>query len=200
MSTPRRRQGDCRQAPPEGAPSPVRPAAAGAWRRRHWPLAMWSLAMGAGGLAASASATAAPAALGDLVTLPDLPLLDGRTLTAAELRDTAVVLVFFTTTCTFCRRHNARLEQLAQATRGQPLRVIGVAGDGDAARVRDYVRQQGWRFAVTLGAEPLRASLSARRVVPLTCVLDRAARLREVIPGEMSEPDVMGLARWARVV
>lgn len=198
MSTPCRPEGDCRQAPPEGAAaSRAQPAAAGGWRRRHWPLGMWSLAMGAGGLTASASA--APAALGDLVTLPDLLLLDGRTLTAAELRDTAVVLVFFTTTCTFCRRHNARLEQLAQATRGQPLRVIGVAGDGDAARVRDYVRQQAWRFAVTLGAEPLRASFTARRVVPLTCVLDRAARLREVIPGEMSEPDVMGLARWARV-
>ena len=97
------------------------------------------------------------------------------------------------------RRHNARLDKLSQATRGQPLRVIGVAGDGDAAHVRDYVRQQGWRFAVTRDAEPLRASLTARRVVPLTCVLDRAARLRELIPGEMSEPDVMGLSRWARV-
>jgi thiol-disulfide isomerase/thioredoxin len=198
MSTPCRHLGDCGSALPDAAAaSTVQPAAAGAWRRRHWPMALWSLAAVAVGM--PATATAAPAALGDLVTLPDLPLLDGGTLTAGALRDTAVVLVFFTTTCTFCRRHNARLEQLAQATRGQPLRVIGVAGDGDAARVRDYVRQQGWRFAVTLGAEPLRASLTARRVVPLTCVLDRAARLREVIPGEMSEPDVLGLARWARV-
>jgi hypothetical protein len=163
MSTPRRRQGDCGSALPDAAAArTVQPAAAGAWRRRHWPMALWSLATVAVGVPATATATA-------------------------------------TATCTFCRRHNAWLEQLAQATRGQPLRVIGVAGDGDAARVRDYLRQQGWRFAVTLGAEPLRASLTARGVVPLTCVLDRAARLREVIPGEMSEPDVLGLARWARV-
>jgi peroxiredoxin len=137
--------------------------------------------------------------MGDAVTLPSLPLLDGSTLAAGDLRDTAIVLVFFTTTCPYCRRHNARLDQLAQATRGQPLRVIGVAGDGDAEHVRNYLRQQGWRFAVTLGAEPLRGALTARRVVPLTCVLDRAGRLREVIPGEMSESDVLGLARWARV-
>jgi len=35
-------------------------------------------------------------------------------------------------------------------------------------------------------------------VTPLTCVLDRQGRLREVIPGEMFADDVMGLARWAR--
>jgi hypothetical protein len=32
----------------------------------------------------------------------------------------------------------------------------------------------------------------------MTCVLDRGGRLREVIPGEMAEADVLDLARWAR--
>ena len=117
-----------------------------------------------------------------------------------KLAITAVVLVFFTTTCTYCRRHNARLDQLVQATRDQPLRVIGVAGDTDTAAVRDYVRQQAYRFAVTVDADHLRALLTQRRVVPLTCVIDRAGRLREVIPGEMAEADLLGLAKWARPV
>jgi hypothetical protein len=36
-----------------------------------------------------------------------------------------------------------------------------------------------------------------RRVIPMTCVLDRSGTLRELIPGEMTESDVLGLARWA---
>jgi hypothetical protein len=32
----------------------------------------------------------------------------------------------------------------------------------------------------------------------MTCVIDRQGVLREVIPGEMAEDDVMGLAKWAR--
>jgi peroxiredoxin len=172
------------------------PTAAPGWRRRDWPVALWSLAAGAAVLPAIVAA--APAAAGDRVTLPNLLLLDGSTLAAADLHDTAVVLVFFTTTCTYCRRHNARLDALVQAAQGQALRVIGVAGDGDPAAVRAYVREQAYRFAVTLDADHLRSMLSHRRVVPLTCVLDRAGRLREVIPGEMAEADVLGLAKWAR--
>jgi hypothetical protein len=77
------------------------------------------------------------------------------------------------------------------------LRVIGAAGDGQAEVVRGYLRQQGYGFGVTLDDGTLRARFTLRRVNPLTCVLDRAGRLRELIPGEMSESDVLSLARWA---
>ena len=164
--------------------------AAPLWRRREWPLALCALVHGA--------AAAAPAALGDKPVLPRVALLDGATLDLAGLHDTALVLVFFDTSCTYCRRHNARLEQLVRATRGQPLQVLGVAGDRDPAVVRDYLRRQGWSFAVTLDADRLRPLLTTRRMVPMTCVLDRGGRLREVIPGEMAEADVLDLARWAR--
>lgn len=160
------------------------------WRRRHWPLALWALA---GGVAA-----AAPVLQGSVVALPRLALLDGSVLDPADLRDTALVLVFFDTGCAYCRRHNARMEQLARATRGLPLRVLGAAGDRDADTVRGYLRQQGLGFGVTLDDGRLRALLTPRRVVPMTAVLDRAGRLRELIPGEMAEDDVLGLARWAR--
>ncbi len=181
------------------APAPV--SAGGHRRQALRSLAAAAMAgWGAGMAALPGPAQAAPATLGDRVPWPRVALLDGGTLTAADLHDTAVVLVFFTTTCPYCRRHNARLDSLVQATGGQPLRVIGVAGDADAAAVRDHVRQQGYRFAVTLDAHRLRPLLSQRRVVPLTCVIDRAGRLAEVIAGEMAEADVLGLARWARAV
>jgi hypothetical protein len=41
--------------------------------------------------------------------------------------------------------------------------------------------------------EPLQQALAARKVIPLTVTVDRQGRLRQVIPGEMFEEDVMAL-------
>ncbi|MEY8689024.1 MAG: redoxin domain-containing protein [Leptothrix sp. (in: b-proteobacteria)] len=144
------------------------------------------------------AAHAAPAALGEVVRWPTVSLLDGRRLSAAALRDVVTVVVFFSTTCTYCGRHNQHVEKLVRASAGQPLQVIGAALDRDEALVRDYLRQHAYSFPVTLDHQPLRDALSARRMIPLTCVIDRAGQLREVIPGEMFEADVLELVRWAR--
>jgi hypothetical protein len=39
---------------------------------------------------------------------------------------------------------------------------------------------------------------AGRRVIPLTITVDRQGRLREIIPGEMAEADVLALATLAR--
>lgn len=135
---------------------------------------------------------------GTPLAMPAWRLLDGPVWSPAELRDTALVLVYFSTTCGYCRRHNQRLDGLVRATQGQALRVLGVAEGTDAERVRQHWREQGHVFPVTLSDDGLRARLTPRRVIPLTIVLDRAGRMRELIPGEMAEADVLGLARWAR--
>ena len=57
--------------------------------------------------------------------------------------------------------------------------------------------RHGYGFAVTLQSRELHARVSERRVVPLTVTLDRGGRLREVIPGQRAEDDVMGLLRLA---
>lgn len=142
---------------------------------------------------------AAPRPPGPVQALPAaFTLVEGPPLSAADLRGQALVLVYFATDCGYCRRHNRHMQLLSDATRGQPLRVLGVATDRDAAVVRRYLAEQGHRFPVTLDDGGLRAGLTSRRVIPYTVVLDRQGRLREQIPGEMSQADVMDLAHWAR--
>lgn len=150
-------------------------------------------------LGAQQVARATPAARGEPVAWPAaLTLLDGSRLQPGAWRGQAVVVVFFSTTCAYCARHNPRIEKLRQAAQGLPLTVIGVAHDRSAAPVRDYLQRHGLGFAATLDEQPLHAALSERRVMPLTCVVDRGGVLREVIPGEMAEDDVLGLIKWAR--
>ena len=140
-------------------------------------------------------ATAAPAAAGEVVQWPQVGLLGGGQWTAAQAEGKAVVAVFWSTTCPFCRRHNAHIEKLREAAAGKPLALITIARDKDPQAVQRYLERQGWRFPVTLEAAPMSAALSTRNVIPLTVTVDRHGRLLQVIPGEMFEEDVLDLLK-----
>ena len=157
----------------------------------------WLLGVGLGlGLARPAAwAAAAP---GDTIAWPALTLVDGRTLAPDAWHDTAAVVVFWATWCGYCRRHNAHIDKLHRQSTDPHLRVLGVAVDAEAPAVRRYLQTNGYSFPVVAGAPGLREQFTARRVVPMTCLVDRHGRLRQVIPGEMSEDDVMGLSALAR--
>lgn len=148
------------------------------------------------GLLAWGTAQAAPAA-GDTVAWPDVALLDGSAWGAKQAAGKAVVVVFWSTTCPFCKRHNAHLERLRQAADGLPLEIITIARDGDSQAVQRTMARHGWSFAVTLDQMPMRSALSTRNMMPLTVTVDRQGRLKQVIPGEMFEDDVMGLLKLA---
>jgi thiol-disulfide isomerase/thioredoxin len=129
------------------------------------------------------------------VEWPPIQLLDGSTLAPESWRGQAAVVVFWETYCPYCKRHNARIDKLHQATRGTGLRVLSVALDTDEAVVRRYMASNKFSFPVALDGGVLRQRLTTRRVIPMTCVLDAQGRLVQSIPGEMAEDDVMELAR-----
>ena len=144
------------------------------------------------------SAAEAPAEPHEAIKWPPMTLLDGETLGAEEWKDTAAVVVFWATWCPYCRRHNARIEQLRLAATGPHLRILSVVLDGDEVSVRQYMKTNGFHFPVVVGRPELRALFTQRRVIPMTCLVDRRGRLMQAIPGEMSEDDVLALAALAR--
>lgn len=152
----------------------------------------------AAGLALAGGAARPKPSGGDPRTIAwpaSLPLVDGRTFEAPIGRGRSGIVVFWATWCGYCERHNARLEQLHRALpAGGPL-VVGVAIDGTAAEVARFLRQRGWTFPVALDPGRLRAQFTARRVVPTTALVDATGALRELIPGELTQEDVMGLPR-----
>lgn len=136
---------------------------------------------------------AQPAAV---IDWPAITLLDGSTLSPPSWRQQPAVVVFWATWCAYCKRHNLHVQALYRATQGQaPLRVLGVAMDTDAQAVRRAVAQNGYSFPVALDQGQLRQRLTTRRVIPMTCLIDRQGRLLQAIPGEMAADDVLGLAR-----
>jgi len=156
--------------------------------------------LGAAGLAIAAPAGLAVAAP-EFVNWPVMTLLDGQVLKPEDWRDMAAVLVFWTIGCPYCRRHNARIDRLHRASASANLRVLGVALDGDVAAVKRYMRAGNYSFPVIAGMPGLRDHFTSRQMVPMTCLVDRQGRLRQQIPGEMAEDDVLGLAdlsRWSK--
>jgi thiol-disulfide isomerase/thioredoxin len=150
------------------------------------------------GTAGASHVAAAPLARGDVVPWPTLALLDGSTLGPADWADTAAVVVFWATWCAYCRRHNRRLEKLHQATAGQRLRVLAVAVESEDGAVRQYLQAQHFHFPTAMVVGGLREQFTPRRTVPMTAPVDRRGRLLQVVPGEMSEDDLMALAALAR--
>lgn len=157
-------------------------------KRRDW------LAAGAGLMLAGA-ARAQPAAVGTEVTWPTVRLLDGGVVEPAAWRGHPSLVVFWATYCPFCKRHNAHVDKAHRALQASGLRVLGVALDTDEALVRQYMTQNNYRFPVALDGGLLRRQFTTRRVIPLTCLLDRQGRLVQAIPGEMFEEDVMDAAQ-----
>jgi thiol-disulfide isomerase/thioredoxin len=153
----------------------------------------------AGGVAAGLLAPAGVSAQGEARPgeWPALTLLDGTSLAPSSWRGQAAVLVVWSTTCPFCRRHNPHVEKLHRAVAGRPMRVLGAALDTDPEVVRRYAREQGYTFPITLQAELLRTRFGLRRAIPMTVTFDRSGRLLQRIPGEMFEEDVLELAQLA---
>ena len=132
---------------------------------------------------------------GSAVDWPAIQLLGGATLEPSAWRGQPGVVVFWATYCEFCKRHNAHVDKLYRSSRSQPLQILGVAMDADPQAVRRYMAANDYRFPVALDNGVLRARLTTRRVIPMTCVIDRQGRLLQAIPGEMSEDDVLALSK-----
>jgi thiol-disulfide isomerase/thioredoxin len=169
-------------------------------RQVNLPRRRWLGALGLAAAAASPRLHAAAARNGDTVVWPGVTLLDGRVLAPSHWQGRLGVVVFWSTTCPFCRRHNQHVEKLHRAAvaAGAPLSVLGVARDRDATKIHRYVQTQGYSFDITQDVAPLAAALAPRNLIPQTAVVGRDGRLLQVLPGEMFEEDMMELLTLAQ--
>lgn len=161
------------------------------WSRRRWLGALPALAAGAAG------ATGVTAAAPPPIVWPALLAPDGHPVDSAGWQGVPLVVVFWATWCAFCERHNAHVDKLHRTLDPARLRILSVALDSDGAAVQHYLRRHDYRFPVVLDGGRLRARFTPRRIIPMTCTVGADGRLRQCIPGEMTESDVMELARLA---
>ena len=96
---------------------------------------------------------------------------------ASHLKKEVVVLDFFATWCTPCLAELPALQGFADKYGKDGLQVIVISIDDpkDAAKVRELVQENGWKFPVLLDGDTTVVSLyDSAKTVPFSAVIDRA--------------------------
>lgn len=136
-------------------------------------------------------------AAGERIVWSDIALVDGRVLSASELRGRTVVVEFWATWCPFCAAQNPHIQKLHATHAGKGLVVLTFSIDKDAAAVRKYMAERGYTFPVALADAQAQAWFGRRKTLPELFVVDAQGRIVFKEVGEMFAEDVAALGRFA---
>jgi len=139
----------------------------------------------------------APVVAQERLRWSDVALLDGRTLTAAELERSTVVVQMWASWCPFCARQNPHIQKLHESAGGRLL-VLALSIAKDPAVEREYLRQRGYTFAAAMAPAQTSEWFGKRRSLPEVYVVQPGGRIALREEGEMFPEDIQGLIRFAR--
>lgn len=169
--------------------------------RRHWPgavvVGIVVVALAAPCWAGTVSGLGASTEVAERA-LREHPLhtLDGKTLMLGDMRGDVVVVNFWASWCSPCRRELPRLETLQEGLAGSGSRMVAVSLDQNPEDTRRFCRSKHVTLTVAQdGPNGLAHELDLKRV-PLTLVLDRNGH----IIFTTSRSDAEGLAALATEV
>jgi thiol-disulfide isomerase/thioredoxin len=128
--------------------------------------------------------------------------LDGRTLSAADLRGKVVIVNFWATWCPPCRAEIPDLVALQSKYRDQ-LVVIGVSEDeGPLDNVKSFAAQQKMNYPIVMTTPELQKVFPGVTALPTTFVLDTDGRLAQkhvgMLDAQTTEHETLALSGLAR--
>jgi thiol-disulfide isomerase/thioredoxin len=117
---------------------------------------------------------------------PSLVLRDinGRSIRLSDYRGKVVVLNFWATWCPPCRAETPELIKWQGKYRRQGLQIIGVTHPPQTlSEVRRFVRREKVNYPVGLGTKKMMLLFTQSDALPVTIVIGRDGRIREIIEG-----------------
>lgn len=107
----------------------------------------------------------------------ELPALDGTRHRLDDYRGQVVVINFWSSWCTPCRREMPSLEKAWQRLKPAGVTVLGVAMQDDPAVVERFLRESGVTFTILLDADGKASQRWPFSGIPASFVLDRQGRI-----------------------
>ena len=117
---------------------------------------------------------------------PALALKDlrGRVVRLSDYRGRVVLLNFWATWCVPCRAEAPDLVRLQRDYGGRGLQVLGVTYPPHSLRaVRRFAREFKINYPFLAGTRAAKALFTQSETLPMTIVIDRGGRVREIIEG-----------------
>jgi len=145
--------------------------------------------------AAEARAPGLPA-LGSMLPLPVVPLLDGSTFDPASAAGRVVVVYWWASWCPFCAVQSPHIEALWQAQRARGLTVLALSIDKDRAAAASYLQKKKYSFPAGMLGPEVAAVLPKPKGLPVTVVRGRDGKVVMAEAGEMFPEDIEGMAKF----
>ena len=113
------------------------------------------------------------------LTLKDV---EGRNVRLSDYRGKVVMINFWATWCPPCRKEIPDLIKYQRDYGSRGLQIIGVTyPPEDLAEVRQFVREAKINYPIALGSKETRMLFSSSEALPLTIVIGKDGRVRDII-------------------
>lgn len=136
--------------------------------------------------------------VGDSLIIDRVTTVDGRVITAQDLKGKHVIIEVWATWCPFCHRQNQHLVKLVDMTKNMPLQIIGISIDKKQEDVVAYIDKNKINFPNAMMTPELSKAIGKRRGIPELYVIDPAGKIVQKDYGEMIDLDVFDLAAYAK--
>ena len=115
------------------------------------------------------------------LTLKDI---EGHDVRLSDYRGKVVLVNFWATWCPPCRKEIPDLIKLQRDYKSRGLQVIGVTyPPEDLAEVRKFVREAKVNYPIAVGTKETKSLFSSSEALPLTIVIGKDGRVRDIIEG-----------------
>ena len=110
--------------------------------------------------------------------------VNGRTVRLSAYRGKVVLINFWATWCPPCRAEMPDLVKLQHEHADQGLQIIGITYPPEnKARVQRFARSLKVNYPIILGTRQIKARFSLEETLPLTVVIDRDGKVKDIISG-----------------
>lgn len=183
---------------------PLGPAAqpASVLSRRTWLAtaaalaAPWPSAWAQPASAAAEEALAPPLpALGTVLKVPQLVMLDGSVYEPAQAEGQPLLVYWWASTCPFCALQSPSMDAFWKQHRGSGLQMLALSVDRTPEAAAAYLKKTGYRFPAGWASPVWRKTFPKPRGLPVTLLRGVDGRLKLAEKGQMFDEDVQAMAQ-----